>query len=131
MNDGINAVKEFETVGGTPSGILIVQPLFFRKRYNLATINATKNDVNSPLAPSQSEGKETIEADLSVLNGVTIRKLTNAIIPASIPYFLFSCPLNSQNLFATKKTAYKLRTLIVMLAGILSIDLRFSETNNF
>lgn len=89
MNDGINAVKEFETVGGTPSGILIVHPLFFRKRYNLATINATKNDVNSPLAPSHSEGKETIEADLSVLNGVTIKKLTNAIIPASIPYFCF------------------------------------------
>jgi len=54
---GINASKDCTTVGGTPSGILIVQPLRNKATNNRVATKATTIPKNRPLEPIQRNGK--------------------------------------------------------------------------
>src|SRR5699024_6551190 len=54
---GISASNDFTTVGGTPSGILIVQPLRISATNILAESNATTIPKNRPLEPIQRNGR--------------------------------------------------------------------------
>ncbi len=74
----------FVTIGGTPAGILIVQPLSFSQIYTLPLTKPTIIAENTPCALSQVAGI-ALTSSVVVPRGVMIKKLSNAIIAAEIP----------------------------------------------
>ena len=87
-NIGINELNDFVTIGGTPSGILIIHPFLLKNINNnedkQPIIIATKR----PLAPSQSNPIAVIILSCFVVicsNGVTIINETNAVNPPAHP----------------------------------------------
>ena len=78
---GINASNDLTTVGGTPSGILIVHPVRIKATNIRVATKATTIPKNKPLDPIQRKGRlptsnTSVEPSgvNNVVKGVTIKK---------------------------------------------------------